>query len=53
MVTMRLDDFVILLRNTMPEYDGSMPWETHIEVKRYARFALHSIFEAKFGKGKQ
>jgi hypothetical protein len=50
LVTMRLPDFVRLLHMT-DEY-GSDVWETHIEVKRYARFSLHTIFNSKFGRGK-
>lgn len=51
LVTVRAEDFAHLLgltdqgANAWPE-----PWETHIEVKRYARFSLHSIFEKKFGR---
>lgn len=51
LVTMRLDQFAELLHatdegpNAYPE-----PRETHIEVKRYARFSLHTIFEKKFGR---
>lgn len=41
LVTIRLDDLFHILR----EHGDS----AHIEVKRYARFALHTIFEKKFG----
>jgi hypothetical protein len=48
LVTVRLADFIMLLdafdRNHEPFFQ-----EVHVEVKRYARFALHSIFEGKFG----
>lgn len=50
LVTMRLEDFAHLLRQSDANYDGV--WETHVEVKRYARFALHTIFESKFGRTK-
>lgn len=49
LVTLRLDDFATLLRGHAGDWDGA-PWETHVEVKRYARFSLHSIFEGKFGR---
>lgn len=42
LMTMRLEDFALLLLASNRE--------AHIEVKRYARFALHSIFEKKFGR---
>ncbi len=50
LVTMRVKDFAYLLKLT-----GGITttWETHIEVKRYKRFSLHTIFEKKFGKGGQ
>lgn len=48
LVTMRLDDFFDLLRQA--EF-VTVPIPLHIESKRYARFALHTIFEKKFGKG--
>lgn len=46
LITMRVKDFAFLLTLT-----GGITsvWETHIEVKRYARFALHNIFTKKFG----
>jgi len=40
LVTMRLDDFALLLPN---------PCGLEIEVKRYKRFSHHGIFESKFG----
>lgn len=44
LLTMNFDDFCGLL-------EGERPWcPVHIEVKRYARFSLHSIFEKKFGR---
>ena len=43
LVTLRLADFIVLLQEREL-------WETHIEVKRYARFALHTIWNAKFGR---
>lgn len=48
LVTMDLSDFAALLSLTYAQEYGH--WETHIEVKRYARFALHNIFEKKFGR---
>jgi hypothetical protein len=48
LVTMRADQFAQLLLS----YNDPDVWETHIEVKRYARFSLHTIFEGKFGKSK-
>lgn len=52
LMTMRLEDFAMLLEAT-----AANPWspgviETHIEVKRYARFALHTIWNKKFGRSK-
>lgn len=41
LVTVSLDDFAHLLFDC--------PREVHVEVKRYTRFALHSIWEKKFG----
>lgn len=53
LMTMRLDDFAHLLYETGSSgpvvYPWENPWETHIEVKRYSRFALHTIFEHEFG----
>jgi hypothetical protein len=43
MVTMRHRDFRDLIEQ-LPHV------EVHEEVKRYSRFALHSIFEKKFGR---
>jgi len=51
LVTMRAKDFAALLGFTEDmSYPVPGPWETHIEVKRYARFSLHTIFENKFGR---
>lgn len=55
LVTLRLDDFAPLLRSTSFERGRTVggttePWETHIEVKRYSRFSLHTIFTEKFGR---
>jgi hypothetical protein len=44
LMSMRVPDFAHLLKLT-----GELPWETHIEVKRFARFSHHTIFEGKFG----
>lgn len=49
LMTMRLNDFVDLLTAAAAAPWSPGVWETHIEVKRYARFALHTIFEKKFG----
>lgn len=46
LVTMRLDDFSFLLLG-QPRL-----LETHVEVKRYARFSLHSIFAGKFPRSR-
>lgn len=46
LVTMRVDDFADLLKGHAL---GGDPWETHIEVKRYKKFSLHTIFKGKFG----
>ena len=46
LVTIRLDDFAELLLRSAEHF----AWETHIEVKRYARFALHTIWNSKFGR---
>ena len=40
--TLRESDFMDLWALSQPE--------VHIESKRYARFALHTIFEGKFGR---
>lgn len=54
LMTMRLEDFAALMRAHqdwgVSAYNARGPWETHVEVKRYARFAHHSIFERKFGR---
>lgn len=44
LMTMRMEDFLHLL--------GDDECELHIEVKRYARFALHTIWNSKFGRKK-
>jgi len=49
LVTIRVDQLAELLRQAGHAHGI---WETHIEVKRYARFSLHTIFEGKFGRGK-
>lgn len=45
LVTMSLDDFMWMFNFLSP----TIP--LHIEVKRYVRFALHSIWNKKFGGG--
>jgi hypothetical protein len=46
LVTMQWHDFTMLWGVAMGEsYDGPL----HIEAKRLAKIALHSIFEEKFG----
>jgi Holliday junction resolvase len=49
LVTLRLEDFAHLLKLTQT---FGPPWETHIEAKRYTRFALHTIWNNKFGRKK-
>lgn len=49
LVTVRLDQLAWLLRYVASSSGSVVPWETHIEVKRYKKFSLHSIFESKFG----
>lgn len=44
LVSIPLDEFLDLL--------GYRGYGAHVEVKRYARFALHTIYQSKFGKGK-
>ncbi len=44
LVTMRLDDALRLAHG-----DADFDDDIRIEVKRYARFALHSIWNKKFG----
>lgn len=41
LVTLRLPDLLTLL--------GPSGYGAHVECKRYARFALHTIFRKKFG----
>lgn len=45
LITLRVKDFARLL--SLTDISGG-PQETHVEVKRYKRFSLHSIFEGKF-----
>jgi hypothetical protein len=48
---MRLGDFAHLpAREDFDALQSLGVWETHIEVKRYRRFSLHTIFEGKFGR---
>lgn len=51
LVTLRLEDFASLL-NIADLFDPrpESRYEIHVEVKRYKRFSLHSIYEGKFGK---
>lgn len=44
--TLREDDFLTL----WGAYEFARHTPVHIESKRYARFALHTIFEKKFGR---
>ena len=48
LMTMRLDQFEALLGAY--EFERGTP--VHIEVKRYRKFAMHAIYEAKFGGSK-
>jgi hypothetical protein len=48
LVTTSLEDFAWLLRNLKD--DAFYPVSPKIEVKRYARFSLHRIWEEKFAK---
>lgn len=55
LMTMSLEHFAELLSGQPTAethedepYAGAGKWETHIEVKRYKRFALHSLFEEEF-----
>jgi hypothetical protein len=48
LVTIRLSDFLDLVQNSESWFSmKNLP--VNIEVKRYRRFALHTIFEKKFG----
>lgn len=47
LVTLDLNDFLDLLFNM---YHGWYVPNVMVEVKRYKRFSLHSIFEKKFGR---
>lgn len=49
LVTVTLEDWAALIRAADGHYQLSEPGAIHIEVKRYSRFALHTIFEKKFG----
>jgi hypothetical protein len=49
LVTMDVDT----LRTLVDGQDMRRRGEVHIEVKRHKAFALHSIWESKFGKGKK
>lgn len=46
LLTMNVEDFLHLWEH------AEIPDRLDIEVKRYARFSLHSIFEGKFGRRK-
>ena len=46
LATLRLGDVAELIRY----YNREDNYPVEIEVKRYARFALHTIFEKKFGR---
>ncbi|MES2155999.1 MAG: hypothetical protein V4510_12775 [bacterium] len=48
LVTIRQEDFAELLAQAAASQLDQV-WETHVEVKRYARFSLHTIFDQKFG----
>lgn len=48
LITMSLDDYLSLT----PANTHGYRRQVHIEVKRYARFSLHTIFEKKFGKSR-
>ena len=47
LVTLDLDAFLRMYYDTTQDYD--LRPHLKIEVKRYKRFALHTIFEQKFG----
>lgn len=49
LVTMRLRDFERAVMSDLMAGGGDLPGLA-IEVKRYARFSLHAIFEKKFGR---
>lgn len=51
LITMDLATMLDLWRMAKLPYNRVSPVE--IEVKRYRRFALHAIWEKKFGKGKK
>lgn len=48
LVTLRQADFAELLRNSEAFYEMTCP--VNVEVKRHARFALHAIWNKKFGR---
>ena len=45
LLTMNLEDFAWMVNYLSP----GIP--LHIEVKRYSRFSMHTIWEKKFGRG--
>lgn len=51
LVTLRLSDFGRLVAESdeVRDIESSPRLGLHVEVKRYARFALHSIWNKKFG----
>ncbi len=49
LVTVRLADFIDLVKVAEGFY-GIDELPVNVEVKRYARFALHAIWQKKFGK---
>jgi hypothetical protein len=51
LVTLRFQDFAEIWANANAGELDLAP-ELHIEVKRYKRFSLHTIFFKKFGKAK-
>lgn len=52
LVTLRAEDFaqLVVQRDANALANGRPARPVHVEVKRYARFSLHSIFEGKFGR---
>ena len=51
LVTMPVEDWAALVKAADDYYDiKDLP--IHIEVKRYRRFAIHAIYESKFGRSK-
>lgn len=49
LITMRVRDFERLMMSELFDGKGDLPGLA-IEVKRYARFSLHTIFAGKFGR---